>query len=94
MEPRLVVFTDNGQLSQLLICAEGEVLFEVPGNRLIDGIIVLMAVYLVFNSAYPKQYRQTLYFFEDILMGWAANKSDPTKDRPSRYNQFLCRFTF
>ena len=93
VEPRLVVFTDNGKLSQMLICAEGEELFEAPGNTLIDGIVLLMAAYFVFKFDYPKQCKSLLFFFEDILMG-RANETAPTKGRPIRYNSFMSRFSF
>ena len=68
MEPRLLVFIDNEQLSQMFICAENQELFEVPGERLVEGLLHLMASYYVFGVEYPKVCRALLYFFQDIIM--------------------------
>ena len=34
MGPRLIVFTDNGGLAQIILCAENEEIVEVPGETL------------------------------------------------------------
>ena len=89
MEPRLVVFTDDGALSQMVICAENRTVVEVPGEQLVDGIVFLMASYYALNVAYPKPYRSLLFFFQDILM----QKPD-TGNRPIRYKAFISRISF
>ena len=70
MEPHLLVFTDDGALSQMMVCAENEELFEVPGETLglLEGIMHLMAAYYVYNVEYPRGCKGLLYFFQDILM--------------------------
>ena len=35
MEPRLIVFTDNGGLAQMILCTENEEIVEVPGETLL-----------------------------------------------------------
>ena len=62
MEPRVVVFIDSGDLSQMIIVAENQELFEVPGDTLLNGILHLMATYYVYNVAYPKSCRSLLFF--------------------------------
>ena len=54
MGPLLVVFIDDGTLSQMILCAENEEVAEVPGNTLVDGLFHLLASYYVYGVAYPK----------------------------------------
>ena len=68
MEPRLVVFTDNGALSQMILCGENEEITEVPGETLVEGLLHLMVAYYVFGVEYPKMRRALLYLFQDILL--------------------------
>ena len=42
MEPWLVVFTDDGELSQMILCAEDQEICEVPGETLVEGLLHLM----------------------------------------------------
>ena len=42
MEPRLLVFTDNEQLSQMFICAGNQELFKGPGERLVEELLHLI----------------------------------------------------
>ena len=86
MERRLLVFTDDGALSQMMVCAENEELFEVPGETLLEGIMHLMAAYYVYNVEYPRGCKGLLYFFQDILM----ERSGSGK-RPTRYKTFINR---
>ena len=90
MEPRLLVFTDNEQLSQMFICAENQELFEVPGERLVEGLLHLMASYYVFGVDYPKVCRALLFFFQDIIME-RPDTHGPAKNRPTRYKTFVSR---
>ena len=53
MEPRLVVFKDhNGRPNQGFIVAEQEVLFEVTGFTIIEGMISLLAAYYSLYISY------------------------------------------
>ena len=84
MEPRLVVFLDEDNCQQF-VCAENEVVFEVPtSTKLIDGFVHLMALYYVCDVQYPSFCKSTLFFIQDILM----EKSDKGK-RPTRYTTFI-----
>ena len=62
MEPWLEVFTDNGKLSKMILCAENQEMCEVPGDTLVEGLVHLMAAYYVFGVEYPKACRALLYF--------------------------------
>ena len=53
MEPRLVIFR-NGENSQGYIVAEKEVIFEVDGFSLLEGLISLIASYYSLYISYPK----------------------------------------
>ena len=66
-EPSLIIFQDDG-ISQILLTAEKKVIMELPTTRLIDGFIILMATYYFFDVCYPKHCKQSLLFFQDILM--------------------------
>ena len=79
-EPSLIIFQDDG-ISQILLMAEKKVIMELPTTRLIDGFIILMATYYV---CYPKHCKQSLLFFQDILM-----ESSDYGSRPTRYSTFL-----
>ena len=61
MEPRLVVFIDDGSLSQMILCAENQEIAEIPG-KLVDGIFHLLASYYVYGVAYLKGCTALLYF--------------------------------
>lgn len=85
MEPRLVIFcTQEDNSQQMFICAENEVILEIPTSKLVDGLVHLMAMYYVFDVQYPSFCKATLFFIQDILM----EKSDITK-RPTRYKTFI-----
>ena len=90
LEPRLIVFTDNGGLAQMILCAENEEIVEVPGETLVEGLIHLMASYYVFGVEYPKMCRALLFFFQDILME-RPDMHGPAKSRPTRYKTFISR---
>ena len=86
-EPSLIIFQDDG-ISQILLTAEKQVIMEMPTTRLIDGFIILMATYYVFDVCYPKHCKQSLLFFQDILM-----ESSDYGSRPTRY-YLLLTFNF
>ena len=85
-----MVTTDNGELSQMLICAKNTELFEVPGETLGEGILNLMASYYVFNVDYPRKCKPLLFFFQDILLE-KIDTAGPAKNRPTRYKTFISR---
>ena len=63
-----MVFTDDGELSQMILCAEDQEICEVPGETLVEGLLHLMVAYYVYGVEYPKACRALLYVFQDILM--------------------------
>lgn len=54
MEPKLLVFKDDGGLS---LCAKDQEICEVPGETLVEGLLQFMAAYYVFGVEYPKTCR-------------------------------------
>lgn len=87
MEPKLVIFyEEDANAQQMFVCAENQVAFEVTtSNKVLDGLIHLMAMYYVFDVQYPQFCKATLYFMQDILMG----KPDKHSKRPTRYTTFI-----
>ena len=85
MEPWLVVFIDDGSLSQMILCAENQETVEILGKKLVDGLFHLLASYCVYGVAYPKGCTALLYA---ILMEKPDTHS-PTKNRPTRYKSFI-----
>ena len=84
MEPRLVIIHDDKEIQQIFVCAENNVIMEVPTNKFIDGIVHLMAAYYVFNVQYPNFCKPTL---QDIIM----NMNDKGR-RPTRYSTFISHY--
>ena len=90
MEPRLLVFMDDGKPYQMILCAKNQEICEVQGETLVEGLLHLMAAYYVFGVEYPKTNQALLYFFQDILME-RPDTYGPAKDRPTRYKSFISR---
>ena len=91
MEPKLVIYEEEENVQQMFLCAENEVILEVPtcSSGLVDGLVHLMALYYVFDVQYPSFCKPTLYFMQDILMG----RPDREK-RPTRYATFIQNNSF
>ena len=70
MEPRLVIFT-NGENSQGYVVAEKEVIFEVDGFSVLEGLISLIASYYSLYISYPKSpiAAMELLFIQEALLG-------------------------
>ena len=81
-EPNLVIYCDDDIIKQIFVCAEHEVTYEV--TKLTDSLVLLMAMYYVFDVSYNPATRATLLFLQDILM--ECPDSDP---RPTRYSTFV-----
>ena len=90
MEPRLTVFIDDGNLSQMILSAENQEIAEIPGKMLVDGLFHLLASYYVYRVAYPKGCTALLYFLQDILLR-KPDTDGPAKSRPTRYKTFISR---
>lgn len=89
IEPRLVVFHDeSNKIQQVFLCAETKDILEV--TTFVEGLILLMSPYYVYNVQYPCMCKATLYFLQDIVMG-RPETSGPAKARPTRYNVFLAK---
>ena len=71
MEPQLVVFIDDGSLSQMILCAKNQEIAETPGKKLVDGLFHLLASYYVYGVAYPKGWKgaQPFVFYARYLDG-------------------------
>ena len=63
-----MVFTDDGEWPQTILCAKDQETCEVPGETHVEGLLHLMAAYYVFGVEYPKACRALLYFVQDIFM--------------------------
>lgn len=70
-EPRLIIFTNEQDAAQGFIVAEKQVLFEVEGFTVVEGLISLIASYYVFYVSYPKSSPVTgvLLFVQEVLLG-------------------------
>ena len=79
MEPRVVVFEDDAGVVQMFLCAEEESIMEVPSTELIDAVRHLMAAYYVLGSAYPRQCRPSLLFFQEYVMGIKESAHTPIR---------------
>ena len=78
MEPRLVVFHDyEKKCNQGFIIAEQEVLFEVTGFTIIEGLVSLIATYYSFYISYPKSNiaADELLFIQEVLLEVEADKT-------------------
>ena len=73
MEPRLVIFENDGLVVQMFLAGEDNNLMELPVSTIGEGITYLMAAYYVFGVEYPSQYKPLLYFFQDMIMDKADN---------------------
>ena len=69
-----MVFTDDGELSQMILCAEDQEICEVPGETLVKGLLNGLGLS-------PKSLQNTPILFQGILMerpdtyGPAKNRS-------------------
>ena len=89
MEPRLVVFKDhNGRPNQGFIVAEQEVLFEVTGFTIIEGMISLLAAYYSLYISYPKSTMAAdeLLFIQEVLL---ETEADKTIRKRVKYNSLI-----
>lgn len=84
MEPRLLVFHDIDSIVQMFLCAENEAIMELPSSTLLNGVAYLMSSYYVLDVQYPRACRQTLLFFQDVIMDRPDKLS-----RPVRYNTYI-----
>lgn len=71
-EPRLVHFlsdSEDAAISQGLIVAEKNVLFEITDFSIINGLISFLATYYVFHVNYPKSVpaQSLLLFLLEII---------------------------
>jgi len=87
MEPRLLVFTDDGAISQMILCAKNEEIMEVPGQHSWMGVLHLMAAYYVYGVKYPKGCKSLLYFFQDFIIQ-KPDVARAARKRPTRYKTF------
>ena len=82
-----MVFIDDGNLSQMILCAENEEIVEVPGKKLVNGLFHLLASYYVYGVAYLKGCTALL---QDIQME-KPDTHGPAKNRPTRCKTFISR---
>ena len=58
-----MVFTDNGDLSQMILCGENQEITEVPGEMLADSLLHFIAVYYVLWSSISKRVQGPVVLF-------------------------------
>ena len=71
-EPKLVLSdSEDAAISQGLIVAEKNVLFEITDFSIIDGLISLLATYYVLHVNYPKSVpaQSLLLFLQERKLG-------------------------
>lgn len=72
-EPRLLIFQNktDPSLTQGFVVAEKEILFEVDGFTVEEGIVSLMATYYAYHINYPKPLPSLhfLLFIQEVLLG-------------------------
>ena len=85
-EPRLVIIGD-GENSQGFIVAEKQILLEVDGFNILEGLITLLASYYVFYVSYPKSgpAAGTLLFLQEVVL----NEQAQVIRKPARYSSLI-----
>ena len=78
----MVFHDESNKIQQVFLCAENKDILEV--TTFVEGLILLMSAYYVYNVQYPCMCKATLYFLQDIVMG-RPDTSGPAKARPTRY---------
>ena len=85
-EPRLVI-VGQGESRQGFIVAEKEILLEVDGFNIMEGLITLLSCYYVFYVSYPKSgpAAGTLLFLQEVVL------NEPAKliRKPARYSSLI-----
>jgi hypothetical protein len=84
MEPRLLVVVEEGHMQQMFVSIEGDMVVDICSEKLVDGLIHLMASYYVFDVSYPTSCKSSLLFFQDFLM-----KMPDKARRPTRYVSYI-----
>ena len=84
MEPRLLVVVEDGHMQQMFVSIEGDMVVDICSEKLVDGLIHLMASYYVFDVSYPTSCKSSLLFFQDFLM-----KMPDKARRPTRYVSYI-----
>lgn len=85
-EPRLVIIGE-GENSQGFIVAEKQILLEVDGFNILEGLITLLASYYVFYVSYPKSgpAAGTLLFLQEVVL----NEQAQVIRKPARYSSLI-----
>ena len=85
-EPSLIVYSDpdDDEIKQQFLIAEHEVIYELTTTKLIDGLVLLMAMYYVFDVSYNFRCKATMFFLQDVLM-----QCQDDVPRPTRYTTFI-----
>ena len=66
--PKLVVFTDHHRLKSSFVVADGVTIMSKMGSTATDAILLLIAVYYLFDLEYPKTYSQLLGHSKTMLL--------------------------
>jgi len=81
-----MVIVGQGESHQGFIVAEKQILLEVDGFNILEGLITLLSCYYVFYASYPKSgpAAGTLFLQEVVL-------NDPAKliRKPARYSSLI-----
>ena len=82
-EPRLTILTNEQDAAQEFIVADKQVLFEVEGFTVVEGLISLIASYYILYVSYSKSSPATgvLLFVQEVFLG----QPDVTVRKTSKY---------
>ena len=68
--PILIAFTSVGSCNiELLAIVGDETVLTIDSTDIIEGLLILMSVYYVFDLAYPRMYCQFLGLIQHIILG-------------------------
>ena len=88
-EPRLVIFVSmaHPEAAQGFVIAEKEILLQIAKFSVIRGLIILIAIYYVYDIRYPKSglAQGLLLFIQEVLLG----KKDKTVKHSAKYTGFV-----
>lgn len=66
--PKLIGAGDWSEVTPLYIVAEGEVILKLSNTATAQALVILIAVYYVYNMEYPSPMKNIFLFLEAALM--------------------------
>ncbi|CAB4022432.1 Hypothetical predicted protein [Paramuricea clavata] len=80
VSPMLVGAGEYGSITPLYLAAEGETITEIPNTNLINGLVILIALYYAFNISYPTTKGRNFFAFIEATL---LDNSEDAKKRVS-----------